>query len=141
MDMILTRHEYSVDGIFSILTDSMGIALAETLEHAYTATGDSTPFPKIPNGTYTCVRGAHHLGPQATPIETFEVTGVAGHTRILFHPGNYNRDSEGCILLGSIPRAPSLSQIMIYNSKESFTKFMELQKGVNTFKLIVQDTK
>ena len=33
--------------------------------------------------------------------ETFEVTGVPGRANILFHHGNTEEDTEGCILLGS----------------------------------------
>ena len=31
----------------------------------------------------------------------YHITGVPGRTLILIHPGNYNRDTKGCILLGA----------------------------------------
>ena len=61
---------------------------------------DSTPrgpqFVKIPPGRYRCVKTRYHKG----KYDTFEVTGVTGHSRLLFHLGNSELDSEGCILLG-----------------------------------------
>ena len=31
---------------------------------------------------------------------TYEITGVEGRSRILFHPGNTEEDTRGCVLLG-----------------------------------------
>ncbi len=93
-------------------------------------------MPKLRTGIYQCVRGEHCLH-NGLPFTTFEITGVTGHTNILFHAGNFNTDSEGCVLLGqSVVVGPDKKE-MIANSKKTFAKFMELQKDVNTFQLTV----
>ena len=94
MIVTLKRTEFRDDGIFGEL--SAGNLNLVTLEHSY------DKKPKIPVGTYKCVRGVHHLANMVHPFTTFEVTGVPGHTNILIHPGNWNSDSEGCILVGKV---------------------------------------
>lgn len=49
----------------------------------------------IPEGIYKCV---WHLSPKFG--WTYLLTGTAPRTHILFHAGNYPKDSWGCILLG-----------------------------------------
>ena len=130
MNLTLTRNSYEQDGVFGVLTNEDGARIAVTLEHAYLLL--SSYVPKIPPGTYTCVRGEHQLASMLTPFSTFEITGVPGHTNLLFHAGNFNADSEGCILLGK-NQAPG----MVTDSKETFAYFMSLQDGLNEFTLEV----
>lgn len=135
MNLTLARKFYEPQGIFSILTNDAG-QIACTLEHAYPSTGAHPYAPKIPDGTFTCRRGQHQLASMTSPFTTFEVTGVPGHTNILFHIGNYNKDSEGCILMGrafDVATDPT----MILHSKATFGAFMELMKGVDSFTLTV----
>lgn len=126
----LKRREYRDDGIFSELVNSHGDVIAHTLEHSY------KNLPKLYIGTFTCKRGTHqlHKGP---PFETFEVTGVNGHTGILFHKGNWNADSDGCVLLGEAIAHSDKGQ-MITNSTATFHHFMQLMTGLDTFTLIVE---
>lgn len=134
MDLTLRHKSSDQFGIFGILEDEGGHAIAVTLEHAYaSATGFNG---KIPPGRYKCVRGPHRLHSMTSDFETFEVTGVVGHDNILFHWGNYNKDSDGCILLGD-RKADVGGSEMITNSKVTFAKFMELQKGLSSFELRV----
>src|SRR5882757_797524 len=91
--LTLTRKDFRSDGIFSELTDEKGNFIAVTLEHSY------NNKPKLYNGTFQCVKGIHKLH-DGIPFEAYEVTGVSGHIGILFHIGNFNNDSDGCILLG-----------------------------------------
>jgi hypothetical protein len=65
------------------------------------------------------------------------VTGVAGHTGLLFHWGNWNRDSDGCILTGEA-FADSAKGEMVTNSRASFARFMALQDGFDSFQLEVK---
>jgi hypothetical protein len=130
MDLTLTRQSSNSWGIVSLLTDINGTQLAVTLEHAYENDGEY--YPKIPSGSYSCQRGMHQLAGMAQPFETFEITGVIGHTNILFHAGNYNKDSEGCVLLGT-----TLGIDMILNSREAFQNFMITQENVDEFTLEV----
>lgn len=138
MNLTLIRKEYRPDGIFSDLRkNDTAERVAVTLEHAYSDTHDSEYLPKIPSGTYTCVRGQHRLHNMTHGFDTFEITGIAGHSNLLFHWGNYNSDSEGCVLLGQSKTLESNGNQMITNSKQTFNDFMNLQAGVDTFTLTV----
>lgn len=133
MDLTLTRQDNNQNGIFSVLSDSSGNIISHTLEHSYTGEDGSSYIPKIPDGTYTCVRGPHRLNGMTDDFITFEITGVSGHSNLLFHWGNYNRDSEGCVLLGE-----SRVGDMVTNSRITFNKFIDLQKNINEFILVVK---
>ena len=63
---------------------------------------------------------------------------VKGHYGILFHVGNYNEDSEGCILLGTGFGNTSSKGKMITASKQAFKQFMEMLKETDLFTLIVE---
>jgi hypothetical protein len=135
MNLSLTRVSGDIDGIFGELHSEHGQRIAETLEHAYpTSSGYA---PKIPAGTYVCVRSLHRLHGMTEDFETFEITGVTGHEGLLFHWGNYNNDSEGCVLVGQDLKALSTGERMITNSRAEFAAFMALQEGVDTFTLVV----
>lgn len=125
MDLILTRKHFRDDGIFGELT-GYGFH-AYTLEHSYNGK------PKVLIGKYSCVRGIHKLK-YGNSFEAFMLVGVPGHTGILIHKGNYNHDSDGCILIGN---GLDLSQNMITDSKIAFDKFNEIQKDKDSFTLTV----
>lgn len=133
--LVLTRLQYFADGIFGTLFDSSGKQIAVTLEHSY-YTNDIW-MPKIPVGNYECVRGLHQLEHMDHSFETFEITGVAGHTDLLFHTGNTNDDSAGCVLLGEdvVERADGMR--MISMSRIAFEDFMSLMDGVDNFLLTI----
>lgn len=130
MKLILERNDQRSSGIFGVLSDEAGNLLAVTLEHAYFSS--ETWLPKIPPGSYQCVRGLHRLHGMAEPFSTFEITGVTGHSNLLFHWGNYNRDSDGCVLLGR-ERYGSI----ISHSKDTFAEFMKLLENESSFQLEV----
>lgn len=137
MDLILTRKQFRADGIFSELRDEEGNLIAVTLEHAYQ---DDLPgfVPKIPNGKYLCKRGVHRLASKAHDFTTFEITGVPGCTGILFHVGNFNNDSEGCVLLGRSVETQIIegNRQYISDSMVTFLKFLSLE-DVDQFYLTV----
>jgi Family of unknown function (DUF5675) len=137
MDLILTRGDRRQDGIFSTLcaTDPEYFSCV-TLEHAFIL--PSAPLnwmPAMPDGIYRCQRGTHRLK-NLIPFITFEVMGVPGHTGILFHVGNFDRDTEGCILLGrNVIKAPT--GWWINQSRLTFNDFMGRQLGLDEFSLTV----
>lgn len=131
MTYILKRREYRADGIFSELNDPTGKVISQTLEHSY------DDKPKLYPGTFNCVRGKHQLHGMTAPFETFEITGVDGHVGILFHVGNWNDDSDGCVLMGEGIAASGKGQ-MVTGSRVNFTAFMNSLAGVNEFTLIVE---
>ena len=128
----LTRTDFRPDGIMGEFTfDGDPGRFCVTLEHSY----DNQP--KLQPGTYSCVRGVHTLH-NGIPFTTFEITGVAGHTGILFHAGNFNRDSEGCVLIGrDVSTDPNTGEEMVTGSKLEFAQFMERLDGIDTFQLTV----
>jgi len=130
MTLRLRRIEFREDGIFSELYLPDGKILAHTLEHSFAS------VPKLYDGTFNCVRGVHKLH-NNVPFQTFEITGVSGHTGILFHVGNWNDDSDGCVLLGSGMAQSSKGQ-MVTGSMTTFTEFMTLLQGLDQFELIVE---
>lgn len=135
MDLVLHRHQFLPTGIFGSLV-SIDKIIATTLEHAFSNSAGWAPI--VPIGTYACVRGKHQLEGMKEPFETFEVTGVPGHTGILFHVGNYNRDSSGCILVG-LAMVGDGQEKMISGSREAFKEFMNLQRFVDSFQLTASE--
>jgi len=138
MNLILTRTAFRPDGIFSRLADEANNEVAITIEHAYLQP-DGTYKPKLIDGVYTCVRGQHQLAHMTAPFTTFEITNVPGHTNILFHVGNYNEDSDGCVCTGQTLYNVS-EPWMIRSSKPTFNKFMAMQSGIDQFPLTVRSS-
>ena len=139
MNCTLQRNAYGPDGIFGILTsDDDQSQIAVTLEHAFvTPDGHLTEYlPKLSAGVYTCVK---YNSPRHGIV--WMLNNVPGATYIEIHSGNFNKDSDGCILLGrrviSDPDEPD--QNMITSSGNSFNKFMDLQRNVESFQLTVKD--
>lgn len=136
MNLILTRKEFREDGIFSELMDESGNLVAVTLDHAYPMDGSFQP--KIHLGKFICRRGLHRLENMTQDFETFEITGIEGHSNILFHVGNFNKDSSGCLLLGtSFGQNGAKGAKMILCSRVAFGQFMKLQEGADEFELLV----
>lgn len=132
MNITLKRREFLQKGIFGDFYDESNSRICSTLEHAY---GPGPVYtPKLPVGVYKCVRGQHRL--HTGPLETFEVTKVPNCTGIVVHQGNYNDDSEGCILVGDTEYNVAGHE-MITNSKMTFAKFLKLQDGLDSFILTV----
>jgi hypothetical protein len=136
MNLCLVRSEYGQFGIFGkLMSQDKSCQVAVTLEHAYSssASGPITYIPKLPPGEYVCVKGIHQLAHMRAPFETFEITDVPGHFGILFHVGNDNEDSAGCVLLG---RSRAVNRIEY--SRGTFERFLQLQKSVDQFTLTVE---
>lgn len=120
------------EGIFSDFYLN-GTHFCKTLEHAFPS-GEGW-MPKLPrNWTYTCKRGTHQLD-HGDPFVTFEITGVPGHSGILFHVGNFNKDSDGCVLQGA--EIVKDAGWWISHSRLTFQAFMHLLEGVDSFELEV----
>lgn len=137
MNLILQRFSSTKDGIISDLKDTGFNFVATCLEHAY-ENEDGTFYAKLPAGEYECIRGEHRLHDNV-PFDTFEVMGVPGHEGILFHVGNYNKDSDGCILVGDGLGKKLDGGVMIVNSKVAFKRFMKKQTECDKFILKVED--
>lgn len=132
MDLILTRQERQSQGVFSLLTG--GPITLYTCEHSY-QNADGSWDAKVQPGEYVCVRGPHSLD-GVHIFTTYEITGVVGHTNILFHPGNTEIDSEGCVLLG-LGFSTLNGMKDVSRSQEAFLAFINWQAGVERFTLKV----
>jgi len=136
MRLTLQRVYSSEHGIFGVLYTESRSKVAVTLEHAYPA--QEGFVPKIPPGVYKCVRGIHRLHSNPDSFQTFEIEGVAGHSNLLFHVGNYNHDFDGCVLLGTdfdCGEKPT----QIWGSRHAFYGFMEFLETQTEFELEVSD--
>lgn len=133
MNLKLVRKKFSEDGVFGELISDSNDLVAFTLEHSYVSdSGDF--FAKIPIGNFLCKRGPHRLSGMTQDFETFEIIGIPKHSGILFHSGNKNDDSSGCVLLGE-----KINGEFITNSRITFQKFMDLQNDVDDFMLSVEN--
>lgn len=131
----LHTDEIRPDGVFSTLFRN-GEKFCLTLEHAF-EDGDGNLYPKLKRGaTYKCVRGIHQLA-RGPKFPTFEITGVPGHSGILFHVGNFNKDSDGCVLMGKRLHVEN-SEHWIDDSHVSFTAFLKALEEVDEFDLTVE---
>jgi hypothetical protein len=128
MDLLLVRREYLDCGIFGEI--DCGSLYFFTLEHSY----DKKPI--VPAGTYKCTR----FDSPKFGYQTFMLNDVPGHDHILIHIGNYNHDSEGCILIGLALGRTGKGGVMLTSSKQAFAHFMALQEGVDEFTLTIEDT-
>jgi len=105
-----------------------GIPFALTLEDPWL--GNMPNVSCIPLGHYRAVK--HHFG------DTFWIQDVPGRSEILFHKGNTQHDTHGCILVGE-----SFSHVLgedgITGSKEGFAEFMRILEGVDEFNLDIEE--
>jgi hypothetical protein len=123
MKMTLVTTSILESGCYGVLHEDDGTPLCVTLERTF-----DDVKPVIPAGTYQCVRRMFNKG----GYSTFEITGVVGHSALLFHKGNVETDSLGCVLLGSRFAGPAIAE-----SKVAFDKFAEYTAGVESFELEV----
>ena len=123
----LVRLEQSKDGALgSLLID--GKLFCSTLEPD---ANDPERF-QIPAGEYICKR---FHGTKWT--DTFEIP-VEGHTALLFHSGNVEGDTVGCILLARQPSYLGKYRAVL-NSGFTFREFLRIMKNEQEFQLIIQD--
>lgn len=124
--MELVRVSVGNDGAFGVLIHS-NYPFAVTLEPTYT----ERRHIKIPPGRWKCRKSFFHRG----GYRTFEVE-VPNHSRILFHRGNVEPDTDGCILV-----AKSFGWLRgraaILDSRKGFAEFLGLTKDWPDFDLFV----
>lgn len=137
MSHMLAYHDYREDGIFgTFYFEGEEEPFCVTLSHAYEK-ADGTFYPVVGPGHYTCVKGLHALE-NGVPFVTFEITGIPGHSGLLFHAGNWNKDSKGCTLLGkAIVDSPQGK--MVTSSKNTFAAWCKRLADVQSFELDVVD--
>jgi hypothetical protein len=130
VNLTLERLYVGQYGAFGELLDGFGRTICFTLEHAYQDGADWSA--KVPAGAYLCQRGEHQLT-SGEVFETFEIMNVPGHSGILFHCGNVEDDSAGCVLVGQ-----GISNFALVNSRIAFDAFLQATAGVDSFQLTVK---
>ena len=88
----------------------------------------------IPAQQYTC-------RPWATPRypEAWEVCNVPGRSAILFHAGNTEEHTAGCILLGRNHAVLSVDNRGVVNSGQTFQRFLGDMRGYESFHLTIKE--
>ena len=126
MKLTIKRVATGSQGTFGCLIHD-GIPFALTLEREWL--DNQVGISCVPRGTYTCKRVN---SPRFK--NTFEVTDVEGRSHILFHKGNLDDDSHGCILVGE-QYGDLGANSGILKSTEGFNSFMVLLDNVDEFEL------
>lgn len=129
----LKRLHLTSSGIFSKLI--AGSSEFCILEHAY-PTQQGTYAPKVAAGVYECVRHSPHKLSYETfmlkDVPDFNYEKVEG---ILIHVGNFQEDSEGCLLIGQRMQLDYPARVI--DSNKAFKEFMALQEDCDNFILSI----
>ena len=127
LKLVLERQTRNSNATIGILFNPENQWEVITLENPWRNNG---PDSSIPTGIYKCSRvNSPKFG------NTFEVCEVSGRTHILFHAGNTEVDTLGCILLGMT----RTSEIAIGRSREAFERFLNYTNGIDEFELEIMD--
>ncbi len=127
--LTLKRVSYIPDGPFGVLLDE-DIPFAITCEREWFH--NQPKISCIPAGTYSCKRVA---SPKFG--NTFEVSNVPGRSAILFHSGNTEDDSLGCILVGE-QFGELNGKTAVLSSKTAFSEFLKMLVGEDGFILTIK---
>ena len=132
--LMLKRFDHRPWGTYGAMLGPKGPFIL-TLERPYADNFGKMSYIKA--GVYTAERT---YSPKFK-TDTFEVTGVEGRSRILFHWGNTAADSEGCILTGTSfdPVGGEAGKEGVIGSKVAFAEFMRLLRDTKSFTLHVAD--
>lgn len=111
--IVVKRVAILEEGAFGVML-FLGTPFAVTLERTF-----DDGLPIIPAGRYTCKSRRYIRG----DYPTFEITGVAGHSLLLFHKANWETDLEGCVGVGESFEVLD-GRLGIAQSGKGFTEFM-----------------
>lgn len=89
---------------------------------------------RIPAGVYKC---RPYSGTKYKDV--FEVQNVPNRSAILIHWGNFESDTEGCILVGDSAGVSSGGKPAVLQSRVSFDRLKQLLVGVKEFELEIFD--
>ena len=113
---------------------ALGVLLIDSIIFCFTLEPDINERGKlhIPQGVYHCQRfhGAKWKN-------TFEIL-VSGHTAVLFHAGNTEADTLGCVLLGATTGKLKGNRAVL-NSGSTFQDFLTRTEELSEFSLFVED--
>lgn len=73
-------------------------------------------------------------------LEGWEVTCVVGRSYIMFHAGNYVKDTDGCVLVGSSVGRTESGELMLMNSGMVFDDLMSQLESKDRWVIEVFDS-
>lgn len=124
----LIRLEEGPEGTFGVLKIDKSI-FCTTLEPKDMLNKQNESCIPAPQ-QYLCKKLMSRFG------ETFKIMDVPGRTSVLFHAGNFVGDTAGCVLLGQyIDKLRG--ERGIFNSGNTFKRFMEKMTGIDEFFLTI----
>ena len=130
MELKLKRVAENEDATFGVLVNG-DTPFAVTLEPSWE--DNKKGISCIPSGPYSCKRvKSPRFG------DTFEILDVEGRTHILFHKGNSERNTQGCVLIAEEFGILN-GKAAVLASGRGFTEFMSILKEVDEFDLIIED--
>jgi hypothetical protein len=122
------RNYVGDEGAFGSMHKNRGAPFAVTLERTFKPNNDVII---LPSHVYKCTKSRYYKG----GYPTYEIH-VDGHSRVLFHKGNKEAHSLGCILVAEFYHDFG-GMNGIGNSAGGFNEFMKLTEGVDEFILEV----
>ncbi len=126
----LIRVAYIPDGTFGVLFDG-DIPFCLTLEREWK--DNKRNISCIPVGIYTCKRiDSPKFG------DTFQVLRVPDRSDILFHKGNIEDDSHGCIIIGEQYHNYK-GKVSLKASREGYAEFHRILNPDDWFELEITD--
>jgi hypothetical protein len=126
MKLIIKRIATGDNGTFGVVMYN-DIPFALTLERQWL--NNQRGISCIPAGKYICKRvNSPKFG------NTFEITNVPDRSSILFHKGNLDDDSHGCVLVGE-QFEPINGSPGIVASAHGYNEFMLITSNINQFEL------
>lgn len=126
----LVRVAYIPDGTFGVLFDE-DIPFCLTLEREWN--DNERGISCIPTGIYLCRRvQSPKFG------DTFEICDVPGRSHILFHKGNIEDDSHGCVITGE-EYGKYKNKVAVLSSGRAYKEFKQRTDSIDSFKLEVRD--
>ena len=128
-EIIIKRIAENDDGVFGVIVDTV-TPFALTLENP--DLNNLRNKSCIPVGEYICTRYSSEKYP-----DTFIVKDVPGRSYILFHVGNTDDDTAGCILVAE-EFGFLHGETAILSSRKGFNEFMERLEGFDRFLLKIE---
>ena len=130
MELKLKRVAENEDATFGVLING-NTPFAVTLEPSWE--DNKRGVSCIPSGPYGCKRiKSPRFG------DTFEILDVEGRTHILFHKGNSERNTQGCVLIAEEFGILN-GKAAVLASGRGYREFINILKDVDEFDLIIED--
>ena len=128
--LVIKRIAMNEDGTFGVLMEGT-VPFALTLERPWR--NNMRNVSCIPQGIYICEK---YTSPKYG--ETFQVMNVQDRNYILFHKGNIDDDTHGCIIIGEQYES-LMGKTAVFASYKGFSEFIEKTKDIQSFKLIIRN--